>query len=880
MPLLGNQKQNGVQGEHERFLAAICAKNPEEALFASKSSQLGLSRDLVEEQREAFGLNVLPIRRSVPFPFDLLERFKNPLVIQLLIICALCAIMGDLRSVIVVGGMIFLSVFLSYFQEKRSDAAVRSLKKMVRSTVIVIREGSQMPIDMEEIVPGDVVVLSAGSIIPADVCILSAKDFFVNQASLTGESLPVEKAPGPDLRALDALSLTNAAFQGSTVISGSARAFAVNTGARTVLGRISQNITKAKTPTAFDNGVRSFVWLMVRFMVIMVLTTFLIVGLTKHNWLEALMFALSVAVGLTPEMLPMIMTVCLSKGALSMSKKKVIIKQLKSIQNLGSMNILCTDKTGTLTQDRVVLEKYVDVTGRQSDDVLKYAYMNSHYQTGLLNLLDKAILDHEDLDVERDCRKVDEIPFDFVRKRMSVVIDYEDMNVLICKGAVENVCSACDQYQIDDEIYPLIEFVKNDLVDDYKDLSAEGYRVLAIAYREFPRSKEVFSSADEQGMVLLGYIAFFDPPKESALEAVKSLAGLGVEVKILTGDNELVTAKVCKDIGLDVKKSLTGPEMSSIPEDKIGAAIRETTVFARLSPSQKESVIRALREQGNVVGFMGDGINDAPALHAADVGISVDSAVDVAKESADIILLERSLMVLKDGIVEGRRVFANIIKYIRMGASSNFGNMFSVVGGSYFLPFLPMAPIQILANNLLYDVSQTGIPTDNVDDELIRSPRKWDIKDISKFMMFVGPVSSLFDYATFFLMLYFYGCKHFTDANISAAVKSHYEALFHTAWFVESLLTQTLIVHIIRTGRVPFFQSRASAGMSLTTLAVMAVAIVLPYWPPAAALLGLVPLPMSFWWWIAGFLLTYGVITHLVKKWFDSKYGGLHAKPA
>jgi Mg2+-importing ATPase len=543
------------------------------------------------------------------------------------------------------------------------------------------------------------------------------------------------------------------------------------------------------------------------------------------------------------------------------------------------MNILCTDKTGTLTQDRVVLEKHVDVTGRQSDDVLKYAYMNSYYQTGLLNLLDKAILAHDDLDMERDCRKVDEIPFDFHRKRMSVIIDYEDTHVLICKGAVENVYPVCDQYQVDDEIYPLIDFVKNDLIEDYKDLSAEGYRVLAIAYREFPRTKEVFSSADEQGMVLLGYIAFFDPPKDSALEAVQSLAAYGVEVKILTGDNELVTKKVCKDIGLEVKKTLVGPEMSLLSEKDLAAAVLETTVFARLSPSQKETVIQALRNQGNVVGFMGDGINDAPALHAADVGISVDSAVDVAKESADIILLERSLLVLRDGIVEGRKVFANIIKYIRMGASSNFGNMFSVVGGSYFLPFLPMAPIQILANNLLYDISQTGIPSDNVDEELIRSPRKWDIREIRQFMMYIGPVSSIFDYATFFLMLYFYGAIHFKDPGISSSMRDHYEALFHTGWFVESLLTQTLIVHIIRTRRIPILQSRASAGMSISTLAVMAIAVALPY-SPAASLLGLVPLPASFWCWIAAFLLSYGVITHIVKKWFDSKHGGSRATPA
>jgi Mg2+-importing ATPase len=879
MSLPGNLKQNGGQSEHERFLVTICSKSQESALSELNSRLTGLSGDYALKYCAEHGRNVLPIRRPTPFPLDLLERFKNPLVIQLLAICAVSVIMGDMKAVAVVGGMIFISVFLSYFQEKRSDAAVRSLRKMVRSSVIALRDNIQTPIDIEDIARGDIVVLSAGSIIPADLRILSAKDFFINQSSLTGESLPVEKNSEPDARTKEALELTNAAFQGSTVLSGTARGLVVNTGDATVLGRISRNITKVKAATAFDKGVQSFVWLMVRFMIIMVLTTFLIVGITKHNWIEALLFALSVAVGLTPEMLPMIMTVCLSKGALTMSRKKVIIKKLKSIQNLGSMNILCTDKTGTLTQDRVVLEKHVDVTGRQSDDVLKYAYMNSYYQTGLLNLLDKAILAHDDLDMERDCRKVDEIPFDFHRKRMSVIIDYEDTHVLICKGAVENVYPVCDQYQVDDEIYPLIDFVKNDLIEDYKDLSAEGYRVLAIAYREFPRTKEVFSSADEQGMVLLGYIAFFDPPKDSALEAVQSLAAYGVEVKILTGDNELVTKKVCKDIGLEVKKTLVGPEMSLLSEKDLAVAVLETTVFARLSPSQKETVIQALRNQGNVVGFMGDGINDAPALHAADVGISVDSAVDVAKESADIILLERSLLVLRDGIVEGRKVFANIIKYIRMGASSNFGNMFSVVGGSYFLPFLPMAPIQILANNLLYDISQTGIPSDNVDEELIRSPRKWDIREIRQFMMYIGPVSSIFDYATFFLMLYFYGAIHFKDPGISSSMRGHYEALFHTGWFVESLLTQTLIVHIIRTRRIPILQSRASAGMSISTLAVMAIAVALPY-SPAASLLGLVPLPASFWCWIAAFLLSYGVITHIVKKWFDSKHGGSRATPA
>jgi P-type Mg2+ transporter len=607
-------------------------------------------------------------------------------------------------------------------------------------------------------------------------------------------------------------------------------------------------------------------------MVIMVLLTFFIVGLTKHNWIEALLFGLSVAVGLTPEMLPMIMSVCLSKGAIAMSRKKVIVKKLKAIQNLGSMDILCTDKTGTLTQDRVVLEKYVDVSNRVSEDVLRYAYMNSHYQTGLRNLLDKAILNHEDLDVEKDCRKVDEIPFDFMRKRMSVVIDYKNTHVLICKGSVEDVYAACDRYQIDDEIYPLVNVVKRDLFEDYQELSANGYRVLAVAYREFPLDHEVFGVDDERALVLLGYVAFFDPPKDSAAAAIAALQKSGVTVKILTGDNELVTRKVCADVGLTVQKTVIGPELERMDETAFKVALSEATVFARLSPLQKEKIIVGLRAGGAIVGFLGDGINDAPAMKAADVGISVDTAVDVAKESADIILLERSLMVLEEGIVEGRKVFANIIKYIKMGASSNFGNMFSVVGGSYFLPFLPMAPLQVLTNNLLYDISQTGIPTDDVDEEFIKKPQRWDIGFIKKFMVFIGPVSSVFDYATFFLMLYFFGCIQYVHEGTSGAMKLHYEQLFHTGWFVESLLTQTLIVHIIRTNKIPFFQSRASFLLVLSTLGVMAAGIYLPY-SPLASYLGLVPLPPIYWAWIAAFLVAYGTITHFVKNYFHRKLG-------
>jgi Mg2+-importing ATPase len=695
----------------------------------------------------------------------------------------------------------------------------------------------------------------------------------VSQSSLTGESMPVEKqAAASEIAGRGVIELQNACFQGSNVLSGTARGVVINTGSKTHFGTIAEKLSGQRVQTSFDKGIAGFTWLMIRFMVVMVSVVFLIVGITKHDWAEALLFSLSVAVGLTPEMLPMIVTVNLSKGAIAMSRKKVIVKRLNSIQNFGAIDILCTDKTGTLTQDRVILEKAVDVTNRDSEDVLRYAYMNSYYQTGLRNLLDRSILSHNEFDVERGCRKVDEIPFDFHRKRMSVAVDYEGDHVLICKGAVEDIYKACTHYQVDDEIHLMIDLIKTDLLEEYEDLSRDGYRVLGIAYREFPKTKQTFSVADESEMVLLGYIAFLDPPKGSAAKAIASLRQYGVATKILTGDNALVTRKICKDVDLHAGEVITGDRLVGLNEDQIGEMAEKHDVFARLSPAQKESIILALQKRGHVVGYMGDGINDAPSMRVADVGISVDTAVDVAKESADIILLEKSLLVLEDGIIEGRKVFGNIIKYIRMGASSNFGNMFSVVGGSYFLPFLPMAPIQVLLNNLLYDASQVGIPADDVDEEYLRTPRRWNIENIRRFMMWIGPISSIFDYATFFLMLYFFNCRYFSSVAASAADKTYYENLFHTGWFVESILTQTLIVHIIRTSRIPFFQSIASPFMIFTTLVVMVAGAVLPYLP-LGSYFGFVPLPASFWWWIAGFLLGYSVLTHNVKVWFIRKYG-------
>lgn len=859
--------------EHQKLFIDLCGKPIDQALNYLGTTEKGISEAKAQEARALYGTNEFGQRHKTGVIMELWERCKNPLVILLFVILTVSLFTGEYPSAIVVGGMLFLSVILAYIQEHRSSKAVEQLQAMVQTNCLVLRDGVEKEFPMAEIVPGDVVVLQAGALIPADLRLISAKDFFVGQSSLTGESMPVEKLVGEaDTKGRGIIELPNACFQGSNVLSGTARGLVINTGERTHFGSISQKLSGQRVETSFDRGIAGFTWLMICFMVVMVVLVLLIIWIKDGDFSEALLFGLAVAVGLTPEMLPMIVTVNLSKGAMAMSRKKVIVKRLNSIQNFGAIDILCTDKTGTLTQDRVILEKHVDVTNRDSDDVLRYAYMNSYYQTGLRNLLDRSILSHSDLDVERNCRKVDEIPFDFQRKRMSVVVDYEGDHVLICKGAVEDIYRSCTHYQVDDEIHVMIDLIKNDLLEEYEELSQDGYRVLAIAYREFPRDKQVFSVADESDLVLLGYIAFLDPPKDSSAKAIETLAKVGVSTKILTGDNALVTRKICKDVGLDATAVITGDQLLNLTEAELGELAEKNNVFARLSPAQKESIIIALQKRGHVVGYMGDGINDAPSMRVADVGISVDTAVDVAKESADIILLEKSLLVLEDGIIEGRKVFGNIIKYIRMGASSNFGNMFSVVGGSFFLPFLPMAPIQVLVNNLLYDASQVGIPADRVDDEYLDTPRRWNIANIRWFMLWVGPISSIFDYATFFLMLYGFNCYLFGAPGTSAADKEHYEMLFHTGWFVESLLTQTLIVHIIRTRKIPFFQSCASPVLLFTSAVVMIMGGLLPYMP-FASYIGLVPLPASFWGWLVLFLISYSVITHHVKVWFFKKFG-------
>lgn len=860
--------------EHERRLIELCTIPVQEALYRLESSHQGLKQREAEDRLDEYGPNELSHLRRLGFWADIYRRIKSPLVIQLFIIAIVSAFVGEIKSTGIVGAMIFLSIGLSYILDKRSSKAVEALGRRVKSRSYVLRDGKETEVRISEIVPGDIVILQTGSVIPADLRIISAKDFFVSESALTGESMPVEKsALNTAYKTQSALELPNACFFGTSVTSGVARGLVINTGERTIFGAIAERLSEEREETSFDKGIRSFTWLMVRLMVVMVFFVFLVVGLTKGNWIDALLFGLSIAVGLTPEMLPMIVTVNLAKGALNMAKKKVIVKSLPSIQNFGAIDTLCTDKTGTLTQDKVVLERHVDILGHTSEDVLNYAYLNSYFQTGLRNLIDRAVIEYADLDAEQNCKLIDELPFDFQRRRMSVVVDYEGDHVLICKGAVEEIYACCSSYQIGEEIYPLIDMIRFDLFEEVERLNRDGFRVLGIAYREFPRTKTVFSVDDEKDLILLGYIAFFDPPKVYATEAIGLLKKAGVDIKVLTGDNGLVTEKICRDVGIDVTRTVTGSELSEMSREDFSRAIEENNVFVKLTPLQKEQIVAELRKNGHVVGFMGDGINDAPAMKAADVGISVDSAVDVAKESADIILLEKSLLVLEEGIMEGRRIFANMLKYIKMAASSNFGNMFSVLGASYLLPFLPMKPVQILMNNLLYDFSQTGIPMDNVDEELISKPVKWNVENIKKFMIFIGPISSIFDYLTFGLMWFVFGCNAFVTDAVSLSEKGVLEKLFQTGWFVESLLTQTLIVHIIRTRRIPFIESRASLHMTITTLLIMLIGAWLPY-SPFAVHLGMVPLPASYWVWITIFLTLYAVMTNLVKNWFFKRFGG------
>jgi len=780
-----------------------------------------------------------------------------------------------------------LSTLIRFVQEGRSNRAAERLKALVGNNARVLRRpdgtgataqdagaepcaprpAQQRSLPIRAVVPGDHIVLSAGDMIPADCRVLNAKDLFVAQAAMTGESLPVEKFAAPDPAQTNLLEQPNLLFMGTNVVSGSATAMVLATGNRTCFGTIAQRSTAtASAPTAFQAGVNSVSWLLIRFALVMVPFVLLVNGVTKGNWTEAFLFALSVAVGLTPEMLPMIVTSTLAKGAVLLSRRKVIVKRLDAIQNFGAMDVLCTDKTGTLTQDRIALERHTDVFGNDSQDVLAFAYLNSHFQTGLTNLLDRAVLEHVELQTElrlaQDYRKVDEIPFDFERRRMSVVVsERDDHHELVCKGAVEEMLAVCSRVREGGQDLPLDAQRLARVRQTTEELNEQGLRVVAVAMKEVPATREVYSQADEQDLTLLGYVAFLDPPKESTAQALQALAGLGVEVKVFTGDNELVTARVCAQVGLHADGIVTGPQIDRMDEAAVADALGRHRVFARLTPLHKERLVRALRAQGKVVGFLGDGINDAPALRAADIGISVDSAVDIAKEAADIILLEKNLMVLEEGVVQGRRTFSNMLKYIRMTASSNFGNVFSVLVASAFLPFLPMLPLQLLVQNLLYDISQIAIPFDNVDEELVRKPLKWNPADIGRFMVFFGPISSIFDLTCFALMWYVFDARTAAD-----------QSLFQSGWFVVGLLTQTLIVHMIRTPKVPFVQSIAAPPLLLMTGLIMAIGVLLPM-SPLAGYFKLQALPPGYWPFLVAILFGYAVLTTLLKKVYIRRYG-------
>ncbi|GAB3627746.1 magnesium-translocating P-type ATPase [Pandoraea terrae] len=852
-------------------------------LVRLQSRRDGLSDDEAATVRAHVGPNEVEHEKPLPWWQHLFQCYRNPFNLLLTVLATVSFATDDTEGTIIIATMVIISTVLRFVQEARSNKAAEQLKAMVSTTATVLRRdvldgadpaamvrggrlGREIP--LSELVPGDIVLLAAGDMIPADVRVLAAKDLFVSQSALTGEALPVEKfSHASDAAGTNPLEYDNLAFMGTNVVSGSACAVVVSTGARTFFGSLAQRVTaQERTLTSFQQGVNRVSWVLIRFMLVMSPLVLVINGVTKHDWLEAALFALSVAVGLTPEMLPMIVTATLAKGAVMLSKKKVIVKRLDAIQNFGAMDVLCTDKTGTLTQDKICLERHTNVWGQLSEDVLEYAYLNSFYQTGLKNLLDVAVLNHGELhqrlDVVNRYRKIDEIPFDFQRRRMSVVVSENgEHHELICKGAVEEVLAVCDRVQHGAQVEPLTPELLTQLRRVTGDLNAEGLRVVAVATRHLPPVQEAYSVADERELVLVGYIAFLDPPKESTAPALKALAAAGVTVKVLTGDNDLVTTKVCREVGLKVSGCVRGDEVEKMTDAELATCVARANVFAKLTPAHKERIVRVLRANGHVVGFMGDGINDAPALRAADIGISVDTAVDIAKEAADLILLEKSLMVLEQGVIEGRRTFANMLKYIKMTASSNFGNVFSVLIASAFLPFLPMLPLQLLTQNLLYDLSQTTIPFDNVDDEQLAAPQRWNPADLSRFMICFGPVSSIFDVLTFL------GMWHLFGANAA-----EHQTLFQSGWFVEGLLSQTLIVHLIRTRRIPFVQSIAGWPLLVMTGMVMLIGIALPM-TPLAEYFRMEALPLAYFPMLAALLLGYAVLTQMVKTAFTRRFG-------
>ncbi len=846
-----------------------------------KTRKGGLTNEEVEERIETYGLNEFNNAKVENPIIIFLKAFVNPFI-GVLIVLALISLFIDViladpgekdgTSVIVITTMVLLSVILKFSQEWKSSKASEALQRYITNTATVYRNSAyeEEEVDIKHLVPGDIIYLSAGDMIPADVRILECKDLFIGQSSLTGESDAIEKfstLTSDNNKDQSVIDLENICYMGSNVISGYAIAVVVNTGKNTYFGTIAKTVESIRPQTAFDKGVNSVSFLLIRFMIVMVPFVFLVNGLMKGDWFDALLFAISIAVGLTPEMLPMIVTANLAKGSMTMAKKKTIVKNLNSIQNFGAMNILCTDKTGTLTRDQIILEKHLCVDGSEDKHgrVLRHAYFNSYFQTGLKNLIDRSIMSYvkelELEDVSKDYTKVDEIPFDFTRRRLSVVVeDNNKKRQIITKGAVEEMIEICSHVEFKGEVLAFTDELKKKAIAISNEMNREGMRVIAIAQKSWIEKDHDFNVDDESDMVLIGYLAFLDPPKPSAAEAIKKLHEHGVEVKVLSGDNEAVVKTICRQVGIDTKHTLNGMQVEEMSDEMLKKELLHTTVLSKLTPIQKNRVIKLLQEEKNTVGFLGDGINDAAALKQADVGISVENAVDIAKESADIILLEKDLMVLEDGVLEGRLIFGNIMKYIKMTASSNFGNMFSVMAASIFLPFLPMLPIHILVQNLLYDISQTTIPFDKMDEEYLRVPRKWDASDLKKFMLYIGPTSSIFDIITFAVLWFVFGYN-----------SPDQQAFFHSGWFVEGLLSQTLIVHMIRTKKIPFIQSNATWPVTGLTFFIMGVGLILPF-TGIGHHIGLEPLPWSYFPWLVGILLSYCILTQFVKDWYIKRF--------
>jgi P-type Mg2+ transporter len=862
-------------------LLSIAGDDTGSALTRLRSHLNGLTVREAAARLAHYGANEIPHEASRPPWLHLWDCYKNPFNVLLTLLATVSYLSADLKATTVISIMVVLSTLVRFIQERRSNHAAERLKALICNHTTVLRRDSKLTttpdhsisprhdIPIRKLVPGDIVLLSAGDMVPADCRLLTTCDLFVAQAALTGESLPVEKFADPRDPNLGALEQSNLAFMGTTIVSGSATALVVATGRHSYFGAISTRLAATDaTPSAFQVGVNSVSWLLIRFALVMAPIVLIINGLTKGNWIEASLFALSVVVGLTPEMLPMIVTSTLAKGAVLLSRKKVVVKQLDAIHNFGAMDVLCTDKTGTLTQDRIALAQHCDISGQNSEAVLHYAFLNSHYQTGLKNLLDRAVLDHLEvsaaLKLEEDYCKVDEIPFDFQRRRMSVIVSKRALqHELICKGAVEEVLVACSHVRLGPEAQdvPLDAATLAQVQAAIHQRNEDGLRVIAVAIKVLPPTQSTYSNADEVGLTLVGTIAFLDPPKESATPALRALAAHGIRVVVLTGDNALITAHVCRQVGLAADSILQGVQIETMDDGALADAVERYSVFTKLTPLNKERIVRALRARGHVVGFMGDGINDAPALRAADIGISVDSAVNIAKEAADIILLEKSLMVLDDGVMEGRRTFCNMLKYIRMTVSSNFGNVLSVLIASVVLPFLPMLPLQLLMQNLMYDFSQTTIPFDSVDAELLNRPLQWNPKGIGHFMLFFGPISSLFDLSTFALMWWGF------QANSVAT-----QSLFQSGWFVVGLLTQTLVVHMIRTPKLPFIESTASPPVIAMTLVMVTAGIFLPM-GPLAGYFKFVALPLPYFAWLVIILLGYSLLTTMMKHYYVRRFG-------